>query len=334
MGVAERMDRGLRRRPELAIGFEAVVDDDASFEAFGHLAALAGGAVEREGFGGDRMQPLRFSPDAQAGLVEAPHACGADERADPVRDGRQRPRSPPRPFRHARGAKAFRANQVGKRLGRAGLGDQVLRVEINGGGPDAPAILGGSAHPFRKSRPGRSAAAGAGINQAPMLGDLDQPLRQIEHLTPLKASRLIKAEGRAAMTTSPRLVRHDTVGFGPLAQGLALVAFLSPARPARRLKGFFPQTIARWRLRTRRTVKSKPAPKLRVLRPQNFQLPLKRRDQSCDLGGQNHPATESYSPQPDACQIQTTQKSTPAVTNPTHPAGQLLKKFPQSLLAF
>ena len=68
MGVAERMDRRLRRRPELGVGFEAVVDDDAPFEAFGHRAAPGAGAVEREGFGGDRMQPLRFAADPQAVL--------------------------------------------------------------------------------------------------------------------------------------------------------------------------------------------------------------------------------------------------------------------------
>ena len=202
----------------------------------------------------------------------------------------------------------------------------MLRVEIDGGGADPPAILGGSPHSFGKRRPGRSAALGAGVNQAPMLGDLDQPLWQIEHLAPLEASRLAKAEGRAAMTASRRRVRHDPVGFGPLAQRLALVAFLAPARPARRLakaQRLLPQAIARWRLRTRRTVKAQPAPKLRVLSPQHFQFLLQRRDQRCDLGGQNHPPTESHSDQPDSCQIHTIQKSQPTVTNPTHPAGLL-----------
>ena len=284
MGVAERMDRRLRRRPELGVGFEAVVDDDAPFEAFGHRAAPVAGAVEREGLGGDGMQPLRCAADAQAvrRVVEAAHARGAHERADPLRDRRQRPRVAPRPFRHARRAKAGRANEVGKRLGRAVLGDQLLRVEIDRRSADAPAILGGSRHSFGKGRPGPSAAAGAGVDQTLMLDDLDQPLRQIEHLTPLEASRHRPAEVRAAIAADRRLMRHDPVGFGSLAQGLALVAFLAPARPARRLakaQRLLPQTVARWRLRTRRTVQPQPAPKLRVLSPQRLQLPLKRSNQ-------------------------------------------------------
>ena len=45
MGVAERMGErsgeGSGETVQLAVGLEAVVDDDAPFEAFRHLAALA-----------------------------------------------------------------------------------------------------------------------------------------------------------------------------------------------------------------------------------------------------------------------------------------------------
>jgi hypothetical protein len=45
-------------------------------------------------------------------------------------------------LRHAGRAKAARADEVGERLGRAVLGDQLLGVEIDGRSPDASAILG------------------------------------------------------------------------------------------------------------------------------------------------------------------------------------------------
>ena len=86
MSAAERMSGRLGETVQLAVRFEAVVDDDAPFEAFGHLAALVAGAVEREGLGGRGMQPLRPAADAQAGLVEATHTRGADERANPASD--------------------------------------------------------------------------------------------------------------------------------------------------------------------------------------------------------------------------------------------------------
>ena len=44
-----------------------------------------------------------------------------------------------------------------------------------------------------------------------MLGDLDQPLRQIEDLAPLGNSRHQGAEARAAMATGGGLMGHDPV---------------------------------------------------------------------------------------------------------------------------
>lgn len=97
------------------------------------------------------MQPLRPPADAQAGLVEAAHARGAEERADPLRDRRKPTRPPPRPFRHARRTKPIRPEQVPQRLGRAVLGDQLLRVEIDGAGSDALAVLGRPLTPVGKA---------------------------------------------------------------------------------------------------------------------------------------------------------------------------------------
>jgi hypothetical protein len=65
---------GPRSAVQIAIGLEALMDDDAAFEAFRHRATLGAGAVKCEGFGGGRMQPLRLAADSQARLVEAAHA--------------------------------------------------------------------------------------------------------------------------------------------------------------------------------------------------------------------------------------------------------------------
>jgi hypothetical protein len=45
-------------------------------------------------------------------------------------------------LRHAGRAKAARADEVGERLGRAVLGDQLLGVEIDGRSPDASGLSG------------------------------------------------------------------------------------------------------------------------------------------------------------------------------------------------
>ncbi len=98
MGVAERVARAF----EGAIGFEAVVDDDAAGKSVRRVAPLVRDAVEGEAFGCDRVQPSRFARDAEAGFVEAAHARGGDERADPPGDRRKRAGSSPHPVHHAR----------------------------------------------------------------------------------------------------------------------------------------------------------------------------------------------------------------------------------------
>jgi hypothetical protein len=129
-----------------------------------------------------------------------------------------------------------------------------------------------------------------------MLGDLDQPFRQVEHLTPLHSCRHRRAQGAAAMAASGSRVRHDPVGLGDLAKGFALVPLLPATRTPRRLAKahrLLSQPIARRRFRTRRTVQTQPPAKFRILSPQRFQLSLKRRNQGHDFRRKNHSATES-----------------------------------------
>jgi hypothetical protein len=75
-----------------------------------------------------------------------------------------------------------------------------------------------------------------------VFGHVEQPRRQIEHLTPLHPRRHRQAQGAAAVPAARSLVRHDPVGLGDLAKRSALCPLCPPlARPAgsRRLAGFF-----------------------------------------------------------------------------------------------
>jgi hypothetical protein len=76
-----------------------------------------------------------------------------------------------------------------------------------------------------------------------MLGDFDQPLRKIEGLAPLHPDRHRRAQARAAMAAGAGFGLDDPIGLGDLAQGLAFVALLPAARPAR------PFAKAHWRAR-------------------------------------------------------------------------------------
>jgi hypothetical protein len=159
-----------------------------------------------------------------------------------------------------------------------------------------------------------------------VFGHLEQPLRQIEHLTPLHPRRHRQAQAAAAMPAGRSLVRHDPVGLGDLAKRFALVPLLPAAWPPGRFAkahGLLPQPVARGGLRTRRTVQTQPAPEFRVLSPQRFQLPLKRRNQGRDLRRRNHSPTESYSASPDSPPNPQKPKIQQPVTNQTHPPGQL-----------
>ena len=157
MGVAQRMRCAFH---SAGVRLEAVMHGDAPFELLRQIAAFGRDAIKGEPVGGDRMQPLRPAADAKAGLVEAAHRRRAGLRADPGGHGQKGLSAPPRPFGQARRAEALRAEQIGKRLRRAVLGDQLLRMQINARRLDALAILGWAGNPFGKGRP-RPAAAEA-----------------------------------------------------------------------------------------------------------------------------------------------------------------------------
>ena len=274
MGVAERMGQA----SEGAVGFEAVVDDDTARKVARHVAPLVRHAVEGEAFGCGRMKPLRFAGDAEAGFVEAAHARGGDERADPPGDRRKRAGFSPHPVHDARRTDGRDAEEIGERLSRPLLGDQLLQMQIDGRRAQPLAILRRRLDAIGKGRPRAPAAAGAGVNGPPVLGDFDQLLRQVEHLARLHLPRHRERQAGSAMATGGRFVQHDPVRIGDPLERIALVASLSPARLARgfaQAHRLLPQSVARRRLRTRRTVEAKPALQIGVLRPQGRVLALK-----------------------------------------------------------
>ena len=59
-----------------------VVNDDAAFEPFGHLAAFLGHTVQGQGRGRGGVQPLELAADAEAGFVEIAHRGLGHERGD------------------------------------------------------------------------------------------------------------------------------------------------------------------------------------------------------------------------------------------------------------
>ena len=80
MGVAE----GVSDAGQSVIRLEMVVHGDAARQSFRHGAALFRHPVEGQSLGRDRMQPLPFAGDAEAGFVEMAHrrlrGKGADMR--------------------------------------------------------------------------------------------------------------------------------------------------------------------------------------------------------------------------------------------------------------
>jgi hypothetical protein len=118
VGVAEPMGDAIKA----AVGFEAVVDDNAAGKLLRHIAPFGRNAVKREAPGCDCVQPLRLAIHAKAGLVEAAHARRSGQRADAGCHGQEGLRPPRRPLGEARPRETVGAEKIGERLSRAVLG--------------------------------------------------------------------------------------------------------------------------------------------------------------------------------------------------------------------
>jgi hypothetical protein len=157
----------------------------------------------------------------------------------------------------------------------------------------------GSARLGRKGRPDAPVTAGAGLRQGPGVRSrrAAAPADRTPDAAPSPPPSPGSGSSRSAGSPQPRASRSSRARRS--GEAFRLVPPLPAARASRRFakaRGLLPQPVARRQLRTRRTVQTQPAPEFRILSPQRFQLPLKRRNQDRDLRRQNHPPTESRVP--------------------------------------
>ena len=174
-------------------------------------------------------------------------------------------------------------------------------VEIDRSRSDAWAILSRPRHTLGEAGFRPPAASSAAVNHPLMLDDHEAGFRQIKHLPLLNAHNHRRRQSGKAMATCLRLAPLNDVRLGGRLQRAPACTRLSSARLARlaaqgagNARRFF-QPVARRRLAAVRAVRLQPAPKLRyllaqrrVLRAQNLNLALKRRNQIANLGAEKH----------------------------------------------
>ncbi len=215
------------------------------------------------------------------------------------------------PSCEASGAQIKRSEHIVHRLGDPVLGDQLLDVEIDRRRPDALAVLGRRGDAGGKLSLGLQTASRTAIDQGLVLGDLDQPLGQIEHLPLLHPHSHRSGQAGAAVTTQVRRMPLDSIGGLDLFERVALVPGLPAARLARaspkaaRNARLLLQPVARRRLRTVQVQSSSKlgrlgaegavvSPQRLVLAPQVGDLALQRFDRLANLGRKNHPHLDSW----------------------------------------
>ena len=300
MGVAQ----GMVDIAERTIGHEAVMHDDAAFQVRWDCAALFLRPIEGEGRARGRVQPMQPARGPQACFVEMANLLAGHARADPDIDPLQIEGLLPHPGGQAGRTQRWRSEQVAKRLSRAIFGNELLDIQINRRRLDPLAILRRRDDAGGKRRLGPASAMPATLERGAVFGDGQRALDEIEHLSGFEILRLPRFERLEAMLAMRRLVPNDPVGFAHLPQRVALVALLPAARFARRLPQApgdprrLRQSVARRRLRTRRTVLSEPPLQFRHLRLQRRDLAAKRRNQILDLGRKNHPYLDSHPARP------------------------------------
>jgi len=228
MGVAE----GVINVFEAIVCAPMVVDHDAALQ-LGHGRAGLAGAIERVGRRRGGVQPTSRPGDAQSGFVEAAHRHRRDAFANAAVDRRQRLGLAANPTGHARAAGRRRPEQVSQDLRDPFFGHELLGVEIDARRLDALAILGRRNHAFGEVGPRASAASRAVVDRCAVLGHDQRLLGKIENLAPLLADLCFRQKPRPAMRASLGRVLDNPVGLGDLAQRIAAVALLAPARLAR-----------------------------------------------------------------------------------------------------
>jgi hypothetical protein len=222
-------------------------------------------------------------------------------RADALVDLRQVLRLLSHPGGDAGRTEPGRAEQVAQRLRGPILGDELLDIEIDRRRLEALAILDGRDHAFGKRRLRHASAMRAAVNRGPMFRDQERALGKVEHLALLDPYRRLRPKRRTAMAAHACLMSNHAIGIGDLSQRVALVALLPATRLARataqtaRGTRLLPQTVARRRLGTVRTVLPQLPAKRGHFSLERRDLALQRSNQLLDFGGKNHPTLDSRS---------------------------------------
>ena len=225
MGVAQRMVHALHREVRLPV----VVHDDAG-DAIEQAAAPGRDPVEGQpGTRGD-VQPLGPPADPQAGLVHVLDRCRFHQVADHLDDAFEAPGAAsahPRDGRRNQGD----GEQIRHQLGQTIFGQELVVRQVDHHGPDPRAIPHRAGDASRKGGPGLPATSPATATMRPMLHDHQGPgLGQIENLAGTMAGGHLRRQSRTTVRAGLGIMIGNRVGFGDLAQGLALVALLP--RPA------------------------------------------------------------------------------------------------------
>ena len=125
--------------------------------------------------------------------------------------------------------------QIRHQLGQTIFGQELVVRQVDHHGPDPRAIPHRAGDASGKGGPGLPATSPATATMRPMLHDHQGPgLGQIENLAGTMAGGHLRRQSRTTVRAGLGIMIGNRVGFGDLAQGLALVALL-PARLAARL---------------------------------------------------------------------------------------------------
>ena len=210
-----------------------VVHDDAG-DAIEQAAAPGRDPVEGQpGTRGD-VQPLGPPADPQAGLVHVLDRRRFHQVADHLDDAFEAPGAAsahPRDGRRNQGD----GEQIRHQLGQTIFGQELVVRQVDHHGPDPRAIPHRAGDASGKGGPGLPATSPATATMRPMLHDHQGPgLGQIENLAGAMAGGHLRRQSRTTVRAGLGIMIGNRVGFGDLAQGLALVALL-PARLAARL---------------------------------------------------------------------------------------------------
>ena len=171
--------------------------------------------------------------DPQAGLVHVLDRRRFHQVADHLDDTFEAPGAAsahPRDGRRNQGD----GEQIRHQLGQTIFGQELVVRQVDHHGPD-PRVPHRAGDASGKVGPGLPATSPATATMRPMLHDHQGPgLGQIENLAGTMAGGHLRRQSRTTVRAGLGIMIGNRVGFGDLAQGLALVALL-PARLAARL---------------------------------------------------------------------------------------------------